>query len=198
MTERTRTSTAGKWTERGFTLIELCVVIALIGTMLFIAAPRIHDAVYKDSLRQTVRHIVSKSRELRSDAVRDNVDYVLHFDMDKGRFWYEASDMTAEKRKEMEGKFYQLPQSVKIQEVSIMGGGKKTEGDATVKFFRRGYTQPAVLYLSQNERVYTIVYNPFSGTASTYDKMIKIDEKTNEFKISHNVTHPGDSAAPLA
>jgi len=194
---RTRTSTAGKPNDRGFTLIELLVVIALIGTMMFIAAPRVHDAVFKDSLRQTVKQIVTKSRELRSDAVRENVDFVMHFDIDKSRVWYEASDMTSEKRAEMKNKFFQLPANVKILEVSIIGGGKKSEGDATVKFFRRGYTQPAVLYLSQNERVYTIVYNPFSGTANTYDKMIKIDEKTNEFKISHNETHPG-TAAQLA
>jgi hypothetical protein len=165
--------------------------------MMFIAAPRVHDAIFKDSLRQAVKQIVAKSRELRSDAVRDNVDYVLHFDLEKSRLWYEASDMTSEKRNEMKGKYFQLPQNVKILEVSIMGGGKKSEGDATVKFFRRGYSQPAVLYLSQNERVYTIVYNPFSGTASTYDKMIKIDENTNEFKVSLNETHPG-TAAQLA
>jgi len=194
---RTRISITGKQTERGFTLIELCVVIVLIGAMMFIAAPRVHDAIFKDSLRQTVKHIVAKSRELRSDAVRDNVDYILHFDMDKNRLWYEASDMTGEKRNEMKGKYYQLPENVKIMEISILGGGRKSEGDATLKFFRRGYIQPAVLYLSQNERVYTIVYNPFSGTANTYDKMIKIDDKTNEFKISLNDAHPG-TAAQLA
>lgn len=193
---RTRISTAGNPTERGFTLIELCVVIVLMGAVLLIAAPRIHDSIFKDSLRQTVKQIVAKSRELRSDAIRDNVDYVLHFDMDKSRFWYEASDMTGEKRTEMKGKYFQLPENVKIMEVSILGGGRKSEGDATVKFFRRGYTQPAVLYFSQNERVYTVVFNPFSGTASTYDKMIKIDEKTNEFKISLNDTHPGIAAQP--
>jgi len=194
VTGRTRTSTAGKWTERGFTLIELCVVIALIGTMMFIAAPRVHDALYKDSLRQSVNQIVAKSRQLRSDAVRENVEYILHFDIDKSRYWFEASDMSSEKRKEMEDKSVRLPSNVRIQEVSILGGVRKTEGDATVKFFRRGYTQPAVLYLSQNERVYTIVYNPFSGTARTYDKMIRIDEKTSEFKISINVPHPGAAA----
>ncbi len=197
MKVKTKTSTAGKPNNRGFTLIELCVVVVLLGTMMFIAAPRVHDAIFKDSLRQAVKQIVMKSRELRSDAVRDNVDYVLHFDMDKSRVWYEASDMTSEKRNEMKGKYFQLPENVKILEITILGGGKKSEGDATLKFFRRGYTQPAVLYLSQNERVYTIVYNPFSGTASTYDKMIKIDEKTNEFKISLNETHP-DTAAQLA
>lgn len=198
MTGRTRTSTTGKRTERGFTLIELCVVIALVGMMMFIAAPRVHDAVYKDSLRQAVKQIVAKSRELRSDAVRDNVDYILHFDIDKSAFWYEASDMSSEKRNEMKSKTFQFPPSVKIQEVSILGGLRKTEGEATVKFFRRGYAQPAVLYLSQNERVYTIVYNPFSGTASIYDRMIKIDETTSEFKISFTETLPGVSAARLA
>jgi general secretion pathway protein H len=152
--------------------------------MMFIAAPRVHDAVFKDSLRQTVRQIAAKSRELRSDAVRDNVDYILHFDMEKGRVWHESSDMTAERRKEMEGKSFKLPPSVKIQEVSIVGGDTKTRGEATVRFFRRGYSQPALLYLSQNERVYTIVYYPFSGTAGIYDRMIKVDDKTSEFKIS--------------
>lgn len=163
--------------------------------MMFIAAPRIHDAVFRDSLRQTVRQIVAKSRELRSDAVRDNVDYTLHFDMDKGRVWHESSDMTGEKRKEMEARPLRLPPSVKIQEVSIVGGDTKTQGEATVRFFRRGYTQPALLYLSQNERVYTIVFNPFSGTAGIYDRMIRIDEKTSEFKVSLNGTRPGDPAA---
>lgn len=197
MKGKTRTSTAGNPTERGFTLIELCVVIVLMGAVLLISAPRIHDSIFNDSLRQTVRQIVAKSRELRSDAIRDNVDYVLHFDMDKSRFWYEASDMSGEKRSEMKGKFVQFPENVKILEVSILGGGSKSQGDATVKIFSRGYTQPAVLYLSQNERVYTIVYNPFSGTASTYDKMIRIDEKTSEFKISLDDAHPG-AAAQLA
>lgn len=190
MKGKIRTSTAGKVTSRGFTLIELCVVIVLIGTMMFIAAPRVHDAIFKDSLRQSVKQIVVKSRELRSNAIRENIDYVMHFDIDKGRFWYEASDMGAERRNEMKSRYFQLPGSVKILEVSIIGGDRKAQGDATVKFFRRGYTQPAVLYLSQNERVHTIVYNPFSGTANTYDKMIKIDEKKNEFKISLDETHP--------
>ncbi len=80
MTGRIRTSTAGKANNRGFTLIELCVVVVLIGTVMFIAAPRIHDAVFKDSLRQAVKQIVAKSRESAQRRRPGQHDYVLHFD----------------------------------------------------------------------------------------------------------------------
>jgi len=184
-------STAGKWNSRGFTLIELCVVILLMGTMLFIAAPRIHDSIFEDSLHSAMKYIMGKSRELRADAVRDNVDYVMHFDIDKNLLWYETSDMSAEKRDEMKRKSFRLPESVKILEVSIIGGSRRSEGDATVRFFRRGYTQPAMLYLSQNERIFTLVLNPFSGMAKTYDKLIKFDENRTEFNVS-GTSHPID------
>lgn len=171
-------------TRGGFTLIELCVVMLLVGTMLFIAAPRIHDSLFEDSLHAALKYIMGKSRELRSDAVRENVDYILHFDIDGNRLWYEASDMTAERRDEMKKRAFRLPGNVKILEVSIIGGSRKTEGDASVRFFRRGYTQPAMLYLSQNERIFTLVINPFSGIVRTYDKMMKLDDSRTEFNVS--------------
>lgn len=181
---KTRTSTAGNRTSQGYTLIELCVVLALIGIMLFIAAPQIHDMLYKDSVHTAMKYIVNKSRELRLDAVRENVDYVMHFDLDRNLLWYETSDMTAAKRDEMKKMSLKLPDNVKILQVAIVGGGKKSQGDATVKFFRRGYTQPAMLYLSQHDRVFTLVFNPFSGTARIYDRLVEIDENKAEFSLS--------------
>jgi hypothetical protein len=158
--------------------------MVLIGIMLFIAAPQIHDMLYKDSAHTAMKYIVNKSRELRLDAVRENVDYVMHFDLDHSLLWYETSDMTAAKRDEMKKMSFKLPENVKILQVAIVGGGKKSQGDATVKFFRRGYTQPAMLYLSQNDRVFTLVFNPFSGTARIYDRLVEIDENKTEFTLS--------------
>jgi len=181
---KTRTSTAGNRTSPGYTLIELCVVLVLIGIMLFIAAPQVHDMLYKDSAHTAMKYIVNKSRELRLDAVRENVDYVMHFDLDHNLLWHETSDMTAAKRDEMKKMSFKLPDNVKILQVAIVGGGKKSQGDATVKFFRRGYTQPAMLYLAQNDRVFTLVFNPFSGTARIYDRLVEIDENKTEFSLS--------------
>lgn len=160
--------------------------MVLIGIMLFIAAPQIHDLLFKDSVHTAMKYIVNKSREMRLDAVRENVDYVMHFDLDHNLLWYETSDMTAAKRDEMKKMSFKLPDNVKILQVAIIGGGKKTQGDATVKFFRRGYTQPAMLYLSQNDRVFTLVFNPFSGMARIYDRLVEIDENKTEFSISRN------------
>jgi prepilin-type N-terminal cleavage/methylation domain-containing protein len=94
-------STAGKVTERGYTLIELSVVILLIGMMLSLAVPRVRDSLLNDDLNATTRQIVGAAREMRNEAVREQVDYLLHIDLAQPGFWTYSADTTAEKRAEL-------------------------------------------------------------------------------------------------
>ena len=107
--EKTRTSTTGNPTERGYTLIELALVILLIGLMLFIAAPRIRDTLMNDSLSAAVRKITGVSRELRAEAVRQQVDHVLHLDLNGRAYWTYTADMTPEKQQERRKDAVRLP-----------------------------------------------------------------------------------------
>ncbi len=182
MKEKTRISTTGNL-NRSFTLIELTVVVFLIGVVLFLAVPRIHDGFFKDGMRSAVKYIISTSRELRNDAVRENKDFVLNVDMNNSIIWFETSDMTPEKKDEMKNKCFRLPDRVKIMDVEVLGLGKKTDGVAAIRFFRKGYTQPAIIHLTQDEKVFTLVYNPFSGSVRTYDKYVEANEKSGEVKI---------------
>jgi general secretion pathway protein H len=160
--------------NRGFTLIELTVVVFLIGLMLLITIPRVRDTMLTDGLKSTVIYLTNTARELRSDAVRNQVNYVLRLDLNNHRIWTYSADMTPEARKEMKGRSYRLPEEITIQDISCYGKDKITDGEATVTFFKKGYIQPAVLHLIREDRYFTLIINPFLSTIKSCDKYVDI------------------------
>jgi len=171
---KTKISTAGKLNDRGFTLIELTVVVFLIGLMLLITVPRVRDAMLTDGLKSTVNYLTNTARELRSDAVRNQVNYVLHLDLDNHMIWTYRADMTPETRKEMKDKSYRLPEEVTIQDICCYGKDKITDGETTVTFFKKGYVQPTVLHLAREDRYFTLIISPFLSTIKSCDKYVDI------------------------
>ncbi|MEA1935501.1 MAG: prepilin-type N-terminal cleavage/methylation domain-containing protein [Thermodesulfobacteriota bacterium] len=169
---KTKILIAGKLNDNGFTLIELTVVVFLIGLMLLITVPRVRDAMLTDGLKSTVNYLTNTARELRSDAVRNQANYVLHLDLDNHMIWTYRAEMTPEARKEMKDKSYRLPEEVTIQDIYCYGKDKITDGEATVTFFKKGYVQPAVLHLAMKDRYFTLIFNPFLSTVETLDRYI--------------------------
>jgi general secretion pathway protein H len=162
--------------QAGYTLIELAVVVFLIGVMLFVAAPRIRDTLLNDSLKSTVRHFIGTARELRNDAVREQVDYILHIDLNNRAVWTYSADMTPEKRDERQKAAFRLPADVKIVDTYRIGREKQLDGDATITFFKKGYVQPTVVHLAKGERACTLVFQPFLSAIQTYDKYVDYTE----------------------
>lgn len=147
--------------NRGYTLIEMAVVVLLIGLMIGIAIPSVRDTLSGDSLRKAARQMIGMSRELRSDSVREQVDYELHIDIDGQRFWAYGADMTAEKRYEVKKRTAGPPAGVRIRGVQLFGSEKQTQGEAVIRFFSRGYVQPARIYLGSGESELALVFNPY-------------------------------------
>ena len=67
---------------KGYTLIELIVVIILIGLIFSITAPRFQAAVLTDNLKSTTRNLIGKINELRTEAVQKQETQVLCFDLE--------------------------------------------------------------------------------------------------------------------
>ena len=160
--------------QPGYTLIELTVVMFLIGVMLFLAAPRVRSTLLDDGLESVVRYLAGVARELRNESVREQLDYVLHIDLDGGMIWTYAADMTPEKRAERQKGAFRLPANVKVADVSRTGQEKQKDGEATIIFFRKGYVQPAVVHLAQGDRFYTIAFQPFLNAVKTYNQYLDL------------------------
>ena len=110
--------------NRGYTLIELSVVVLLIGMMLLIAVPRVRDTLIDDDLKAVTRRLISSARELRNESVREQTDYILHIDLTNPAFWVYPADTTAEKRLALRKGAFLFPEGVRIADVRQADEGK--------------------------------------------------------------------------
>lgn len=160
--------------KNGYTLIELAVVVFLLGLMVYLSVPRIRDTLIKDEMKSTVRRLIGAVRELRSAAVREQVDYVLHLDLYNHAFWTYSVDMTTEKRDERKKKAFHFPDGLKIADVSQLGLEKKADGEIDINFFKQGYVQPTIIHLARADQYFTIVLSPFFSKIKVYEKYVDV------------------------
>jgi prepilin-type N-terminal cleavage/methylation domain-containing protein len=156
-------------TNRGYTLIELSVVILIVGIMLSIAVPRIRDTLLNDDLKVATRRLVGAARELRNESVRERTDWILHIDLNQSAFWSYTADTTAEKREELSKRAVRLPEGIRIADISQVNAPKKTEGEAVIRFFKGGYVTPTVIRLAKGDQTLTLVFHPFLQTVGVYE-----------------------------
>lgn len=162
--------------EKGFTLIELGVAIFLIGLILFIATPKIQETMLGSDLERVANHLTGTARGLRSDAVSNQIDHILHLDLDNARIWIVTADMTPEARDTMRKSAYTLPEAVKIMDIYFSEEEKIIDGETTIRFSRKNYTQPAVIHLAENDRRITLVFEPFMNSVKTYDMYVDFQD----------------------
>jgi prepilin-type N-terminal cleavage/methylation domain-containing protein len=165
--------------NKGYTLIELAVVVLLIGLMLTFAVPRVRDTLLEDGLKTAARQLTGAVEELRYDAVREQVDYVLQLDLDKKEYWRYSVDMTPEKKNEMKERAVRFPDGIKITDVYHIGEEKKSDGEAQVRFFKQGYTQPTVIHLLKGERYFTLVINPFMAGVEVHEGYVDLEKQVS-------------------
>jgi prepilin-type N-terminal cleavage/methylation domain-containing protein len=163
--------------KTGFTLIELMLVIMVIGVILFITAPAARDALTTDNLKKASRQLIGLEKNLRVDAVREQLDYILNLDLTNSTFWVTTSDMTPEKQDEIKKNARHLPAGVTISDIVGANNKKFSEGVIKIKFGKNNTCSPAVIHLAYEENRMTLVLNPFLGIDGVYDKYVDIITK---------------------
>ena len=192
---QTRISTAGmlnnKSTKklsrkniRGFTLVEMTLVILIAGLMLAITVPVVRDTVLQDNLKTVARKTVAEVRYLRSLSVSEYRDHLLMFDITEGKYWYETADMGDEELLMMRDQAYVLPDDVKIVDINVYGAEKKTEGEVGIRFSKKGYIRYSLIHLAddKNKRKFTLVVEPFLGKVKIMEDYLDFDDVTEKDK----------------
>ncbi len=159
--------------SRGYTLIELTVVVLLISLMAVMAIPRFRYALLTDDLKSTTRKMTGIIRNLRNEAVRTQQTQYLHLDLESNRFWTDSAAMTEEERVLAQKRTSSLPQGVNLVDVWLKGEGKKAEGRASIPFTKKGYAPQAVIHLgSEDGRRFTLVLSPFLHRIEVMDDYV--------------------------
>jgi general secretion pathway protein H len=169
-----KTSITGNLNNRGFTLVELLLVIALIGVVLVLAVPSTRDVLTGDNLKKASRQLIGLERKLRVEAVRDQVDYILCIDLPNSGYWIITSDMTPEKQDEIKKRPQHLPSDVVVADIVDENNKKNSTDEARIVFKKNNICSPVIIHLNYKEDKMTIVINPFLGVTDIYDKYVDI------------------------
>jgi prepilin-type N-terminal cleavage/methylation domain-containing protein len=154
----------------GFTLIELIVVMALIGLMLFFSLPRLQNNPFLDDSNQSSRWLIGKVQSLKESAIRDQKQYSLHFDLDSGRIWNTNESMSPEDIESAAlNSSYALPDDLRIIDIEYPQKGKIFSGQAEITFYKAGYTDKALIHMQEGDTSLSFLIEPFLSTVQFFE-----------------------------
>ena len=170
---------------RGFTLVEILVVMMLISLVTAFTLPAIRTSLFSDQLKKTARRLVGFVTEVSQDAMRNQSEYSLNFDMEQNRVWAtpgatpNKQDEQSEKSREIK---LEVPESVRVVDVASIHGGKFSQGKATLFLSKKGYIDKTAIHLrSDDGRDMTIILSPFLGVTRIFDSYVDLEDERARF-----------------
>lgn len=144
--------------QRGFSLIELIVVLVIAGLMLALIPPLVSSAIPGTELKNAARELMAGLRFARAYAISKQADAVLVVDVDSRQF-----TVTGRSRS------YRLPEHLDLKVVSARSESEG-EGVGAIRFFSDGTSTGGRITLSRGEtQVYEIDINWLTGRAVILD-----------------------------
>lgn len=160
---------------KGYTLIELIVVLVLLGLMFGLTVPKFRQAVSRDSLDASALRLIGLVEDLREKAISNQVSYLLHFDIREQKLWAFASTASEEEQEEARERAYSLPADVEIEDIWSWSSGKLYD-DAVIRFSKKGYIEQSMIHLqSEDDRQLSLELTPFLGSIKIHDGYVDFD-----------------------
>lgn len=161
----------------GYTLIELIIVIALIGIMLFFSIPRFQEGIFTSNTKKVSRWIIVKVNALKHKAVSDRKTYTLHVSIDKSRIWVTHDAMSEDEIENAQQQGYVFPEDLKVLDVVFPGREKISQGVADICFYKEGYSDKALIHIENDDnRQISFVIEPFLPKVKFHDKYLSFDD----------------------
>jgi prepilin-type N-terminal cleavage/methylation domain-containing protein len=158
--------------ERGFTLIELSIVILILAIVARFAIPKIRSITGAE-LRATTRRLAYTTRYLYEEAALSGAMFTLYLDLDRQEYWIERADpQTGETVEEADvlARRVRLPPDVHIVDVGVPGAETRSAGIVPTRFFPEGYADGSVIHLRDSDgHAYTLQIDPLRGRGEVYE-----------------------------
>ncbi len=164
-------------TDRGFTLIELMVVLALVALLLTVTVPRLADNPFSDDKRTASMWIASKTQVLRRQSLSQARDHALHIDMETGHLWTTHAAMRPEEFVTARQGGYVLPAGTLIKSVEFPNADLQTSGQAEILFYKKGYAQKAMILAEFEDGSHrSFLIEPFLPRVKIYEEPVRINQ----------------------
>ncbi len=162
--------------SKGFTLIELTVIIVILGVMLTLIIPRLGE-LGEANLKRSARHLTGMIRFLRDEAQATKADYRLRFDIHEGKYWAEVQQRTGATTVE-----YRKYSSALGSEGSLSGQTTFRDVKVTghvdepyIEFLKNGWVEPATIHLRDGDgRDFSLLVDPLMGRTELRDGYVEL------------------------
>ena len=157
----------------GFTLLELMVVIALLGTLLVIVFPKI--TVFEGySLKRDARGIAGLLRYIEDSASTRKIYYKVRFFPEEESLVVESSADGIEFKTidDPAVSAFAFEDGTDMEDIVVDGLGKIYQGEVALVFNPLLGAEPFNLHLSNDDSTLTVSYNPYSGRIKISDGYI--------------------------
>jgi prepilin-type N-terminal cleavage/methylation domain-containing protein len=164
--------------SKGFTLLELVLVMVIMGLTISFAMPSLRSTLYADQVKDTARRLVGLVEEVGQRAVREQATYSLRYDSEAGAF-VAAPESSSDESAERKALRLEVPEEVKVTGFASFHAGTRSAATASLLFSRRGYVDFTLIYLQESGGdEYTIMLSPFLGPSRVFEGHLELDDET--------------------
>jgi general secretion pathway protein H len=163
--------------SKGFTLIELAIVIVILGVMMMLVIPTFGE-ITGSNLKRSTRHLTGVIRFLRDEAEAKKAVYRLRFDIRNGHYWAETLAVTPDRTAE----FKRVPSAIS-NEGSLSGNttfkdvkAASHPDDPYILFTPDGWVEKTFVHLRDGDgRDHTLIVRPLTGVTELHEG--EVEEK---------------------
>ena len=169
-----------KTDQKGFTLLELIIVMVLISLTASFALPKIQSSLYTNELSATAQRFVGLVTEAGQEARAKHTAFILRFNAEAHAFFTMPVTSGPETGEEAADKAYlraKLDDSVTLTGIEAQGGEASTGTEDTgILFTTKGYTRKAVIHFKgDNGDQVSVILSPFLGVARILEGHVSLE-----------------------
>lgn len=166
----------GRVDIRGFTLIELVVVMALVGIMMFVAIPGFQH-ILTDDTRKASQWILMQAPRLKARAVSEKKIYTLHVDMDDNLLWVSSGIMPDDDMSQARKNGRPLTGDSVLLDVAYADGETVDSGEAEIHFYPGGFSDKAIIHMEdENGSRRSFIIEPFLSQVELREEYVDFEE----------------------
>ncbi len=161
--------------SKGFTLIELAVVIVVLGIMLALTIPRLGE-LGGANLKRSARHLTGTIRFLKDEAEAKKAVYRLRFDIQEGRYWADELMLTSEQTVEFKRMHRAIGSEGGLSGETTFRGIRAGShpDDPYILFTPDGWVERTFIYLRDGDgKDFTLIVNPLTGATDLQEGYIE-------------------------
>lgn len=160
----------GSRAQRGFTLMEIVVVMLLISLFMVFSIPLFSD-IGTSSLDSSARRLSGTIKYLFNEAALSGHEYRLIFDLDQGSYRAQVLEADGELADaEDQGREAALKGGVRFKDLQVPGRGKFTEGQVTARFDPSGWVDETIIHLDDGKnKLLTLRVMPLTGLTEIFE-----------------------------